>query len=118
MGRVELYPQGLRTRRIPFKWNRSVKGARNARRRWYGVDLEFETVEESGLSLLLSRVVQRDNDHPIPPTANLDDLDPRCDLDYVPCKARKVTIRTAISSSFAFGGANNVMVFRQYPYES
>ena len=47
----------------------------------------------------------------IPPTINLDDPDPGCDLDYVPHEARNVTVNTAVSNSFGFGGTNGSLVF-------
>jgi 3-oxoacyl-[acyl-carrier-protein] synthase II len=48
----------------------------------------------------------------LPPTANLDEVDPRCTLDYVPLKSRKSEVNVAISNSFAFGGSNSVLVLK------
>jgi 3-oxoacyl-[acyl-carrier-protein] synthase II len=49
-----------------------------------------------------------------PPTINLDNPDPECDLDYVPNKAQYGTIDVAASGSLGFGGHNGVIVFRRY----
>ena len=48
----------------------------------------------------------------LPPTINLENPDPECDLDYVPGAARKAPIKTALSNSFGFGGTNGSLVFR------
>ena len=50
----------------------------------------------------------------IPPTINLDNADPECDLDYVPYKSRVATIRHALSNSFGFGGTNGALLFKRY----
>ena len=47
-----------------------------------------------------------------PPTINLDNQDPQCDLDYVPNTARKMKIKVALSNSFGFGGTNGSLVLR------
>ncbi len=48
-----------------------------------------------------------------PPTINLENQDPQCDLDYIPNTARKMNINVALSNSFGFGGTNGTLVFRR-----
>lgn len=50
----------------------------------------------------------------IPPTINLDNPDPECDLDYVPHKARETKVKVALSNSFGFGGHNSTLIIRQF----
>ena len=58
--------------------------------------------------------VQAINNQVIPPTSNLDNQDPECDLDYVPNVARDAKVRTALSNSFGFGGTNGSLIFRAF----
>jgi 3-oxoacyl-[acyl-carrier-protein] synthase II len=51
-------------------------------------------------------------DQVAPPTINLFNQDPQCDLDYVPNTARQMEIKVALSNSFGFGGTNGTLVFR------
>jgi 3-oxoacyl-[acyl-carrier-protein] synthase II len=48
----------------------------------------------------------------VPPTINLDNPDPECDLDYVPHRAREKKVKVAISNSFGFGGHNSSVVIK------
>jgi 3-oxoacyl-[acyl-carrier-protein] synthase II len=50
----------------------------------------------------------------VPPTINLDNPDPECDLDYVPHTKREMSIRYALSNSFGFGGTNATLLFKRF----
>jgi 3-oxoacyl-[acyl-carrier-protein] synthase II len=50
----------------------------------------------------------------LPPTINLDNPDPDCDLDYVPNQARKAPVEYALSNSFGFGGTNAALLLKRY----
>jgi 3-oxoacyl-[acyl-carrier-protein] synthase II len=63
---------------------------------------------EAGITILALR------DQVLPPTINLDQPDPECDLDYVPNTARKAPIEIALSNSFGFGGTNGSLIFRRW----
>ena len=62
-------------------------------------------VEAVALALTLHRGA-------LPPTINLTRPDPECDLDYVPNSARDKKVKTAISTSFGFGGQNAALVMQ------
>jgi 3-oxoacyl-[acyl-carrier-protein] synthase II len=64
-----------------------------------------------GLEAAISLLALRDGI--LPPTINLDDPDPACDLDYVPHVARRAQVEYAMSNSFGFGGTNACLVFRK-----
>ncbi|HVH60634.1 MAG TPA: beta-ketoacyl-ACP synthase II [Candidatus Sulfotelmatobacter sp.] len=63
---------------------------------------------EAGISVLALR------DQTLPPTINLENPDPECDLDYVPNHARKASVEYVLSNSFGFGGTNAALVFRRW----
>jgi 3-oxoacyl-[acyl-carrier-protein] synthase II len=63
---------------------------------------------EAGITVLALR------DQIIPPTINLENPDPECDLDYVPNRARKAELNFAMSNSFGFGGTNGALLFRRW----
>ncbi len=50
----------------------------------------------------------------VPPTINLDNPDPECDLDYVPHKSRSIKLEYALSNSFGFGGTNGALLFKKF----
>ena len=64
-----------------------------------------------GVEALFTILAMRDQ--VAPPTINLDNPDPNCDLDYVPHTARDMKIDIAMSNSFGFGGTNGTLVFRR-----
>jgi nodulation protein E len=66
-------------------------------------------------ALELVAVVGALRDGVVPPTANFDQADPACDLDYVPNTAREMPVRAALSNSFAFGGLNAVLALKRAP---
>jgi 3-oxoacyl-[acyl-carrier-protein] synthase II len=63
-----------------------------------------------GLEAAICALALRDG--VLPPTINLDDPDPECDLDYVPHEARRVRVEHAMSNSFGFGGTNAALVLK------
>jgi nodulation protein E len=66
-------------------------------------------------ALELVAVIGALRDGVVPPTANLDQPDPACDLDYVPNVAREMPVRAALTNSFAFGGLNAVLALKRAP---
>jgi len=66
-----------------------------------------------GMEAIASILAIRDGFYP--PTINLDNPDPQCDLDYVPNAVQYGSIQVAASGSLGFGGHNGVVVFRKYP---
>ena len=63
---------------------------------------------EAGITALALR------DQIVPPTINLENPDPDCDLDYVPNHARKAEVEYALSNSFGFGGTNAALLLKRY----
>ncbi|MBO3459856.1 beta-ketoacyl-ACP synthase II [Aetokthonos hydrillicola Thurmond2011] len=51
----------------------------------------------------------------VPPTINLENPDPECDLDYIPNHSRALDVEVALSNSFGFGGHNVTLAFKKYP---
>jgi len=63
---------------------------------------------EAGVTVLALR------DQILPPTVNLENPDPECDLDYVPNHARRAEVEFAASNSFGFGGTNGCLIFKRW----
>jgi 3-oxoacyl-[acyl-carrier-protein] synthase II len=63
---------------------------------------------EAGITVLALR------DQILPPTINLENPDPECDLDYVPNQSRPAPLEYALSNSFGFGGTNAALLFKRY----
>ncbi|HZP63212.1 MAG TPA: beta-ketoacyl-ACP synthase II [Terriglobales bacterium] len=63
---------------------------------------------EAGITVLALR------DQTLPPTINLENPSPECDLDYIPNEARKTKVEYAMSNSFGFGGTNGALLFRRW----
>ncbi len=64
-----------------------------------------------GLEAIFSLLALRDQ--VAPPTINLDNPDPECDLDYVPHTAREMKLEVVMSNSFGFGGTNGTLIFKR-----
>jgi 3-oxoacyl-[acyl-carrier-protein] synthase II len=64
-----------------------------------------------GIEAIFSILALRDQ--VIPPTINLDNQDPECDLDYVPNTARDLKLNVSMSNSFGFGGTNGTCIFKK-----
>ena len=63
-----------------------------------------------GIEAIFSILALRDQ--VVPPTINLDNPDPECDLDYVPNESRQSRLSVTMSNSFGFGGTNGTLIFR------
>ncbi|MUT65278.1 beta-ketoacyl-ACP synthase II [Paenibacillus sp. NEAU-GSW1] len=93
---------GEHARNIPVTANKSITG------HLLGAASALEAVA----------LVKTLQDNIIPPTINLDQADPECDLDYVPHQAREANLQIGLSNSFGFGGHNAVIVLKKYEPEA
>jgi 3-oxoacyl-[acyl-carrier-protein] synthase II len=89
---------GEHARRVPISSTKSVVG---------------HAIGASGALEFIATVLAIRN-QVLPPTVNLDEPDPACDLDYVPHKARKADVKTILKNSFGFGGQNACLVFKRF----
>lgn len=65
-----------------------------------------------GIETIASAFALRDQI--LPPTINLENPDPECDLDYVPNQARKSEVQVALTNTFGFGGHNATIILKRY----
>ncbi len=65
-----------------------------------------------GIEAIFSVLALRDQ--VAPPTINLDNPDPACDLDFIPHHARKMSMEYVMSNSFGFGGTNGTLIFKRF----
>lgn len=65
-----------------------------------------------GVELAACLMAMQDNI--IPPTINVDNQDPECDLDCVPNKARETRVDAVLSNSFGFGGHNSSVIVKRF----
>lgn len=89
---------GERARRIPISSTKSVLG---------------HSMGASGALELIASVLAIRH-QTLPPTVNLHEPDPECDLDYIPNVARPGRVKVVLSNSFAFGGSNAVLAVRNF----
>lgn len=89
---------GAYSYKIPISSNKSMLG---------------HSMGASGASEAIATILSIKNGI-IPPTINYEVPDEECDLDYTPNKARQLSLKIALSNSFAFGGNNSVLIFKQH----
>jgi 3-oxoacyl-[acyl-carrier-protein] synthase II len=65
-----------------------------------------------GIEAIFSVMALRDQ--VAPPTINLDNPDPECDLDFIPHHAREMPMQYVMSNSFGFGGTNGTVIFKKF----
>ena len=114
-------PSPTRTPRPPGRWRTRFCDAQVAVKRALGEHAKRVAVNSTksmtghllgaagGVEAVFTILALRDQVSP--PTINLQNQDPQCDLDYVANTARKMRIRAALSNSFGFGGTNGTLVF-------